>query len=200
MGSPNLPMRYETINGLGSATTASMRQICSTVISEAGYQAFDGRERSVDGGGINTVRVDASTYGMVIAIRQQVGRPAATIIPTYLSAVTPAGPDKKWSVLINPTLQVSLTGSANWNPVPDSNMEFITGSTANGTMNDVISEGAKLASGWFSTTNDQITVQFSPFLALGQDVDGNRDILVMAIQSTGAASDSYVSLGFREII
>ena len=199
MGNSNLPVRYEIRNMTGTILTGSMIQLCSTVISEAGYNVFNGRERSVNSGE-NTIRIDANTYGMTLAVRQQINRKSATIIPTYLSVVTPSGPDKQWAILLNPTLVSSITGSSNWNIVAGSNLEYITGSSANGSMNIITNEGIKLASGWFSTTNDMISVNLSQFVSLGIDLNNTRDILVLATRSSGVGSDGHASMAFKEII
>lgn len=100
MGTACLPLRLEIENTGITASASTFRQICSTVISEGGYE-LRGRPRSVG----HTV---ASPYVMttpgtvypLLSLRLKTGRPGAIVIPRNFSFAVQAAANFRW-ILVN---------------------------------------------------------------------------------------------------
>lgn len=78
-----LPIRYEIFNTANTANTSSLDQICSTVISEGGYE-LRGRPRSI----ANTELADLTTAGTfynLMSIRLKSDRLDAIVVPKNIS-------------------------------------------------------------------------------------------------------------------
>lgn len=78
-----LPIRYEIFNTTNTANTSSLDQICSTVISEGGYE-LRGRPRSI----ANTELADLATAGTfynLMSIRLKSDRLDAIVVPKNIS-------------------------------------------------------------------------------------------------------------------
>jgi hypothetical protein len=103
-----LPVRYEITNTAGTSGASMMRQICATVISEGGYNAFTYSETA--GRGTSVLRLSSSgTYYPVVSIRLDSTRLDAIVLPRQVDVLSPTVNYYRWKLVLNPT----LTG-ANW--------------------------------------------------------------------------------------
>ena len=83
MTTASLPIRYEIFNTTNTANTSSLDQICSTVISEGGYE-LRGRPRSI----ANTELANLATAGTfynLMSIRLKSDRLDAIVVPKNIS-------------------------------------------------------------------------------------------------------------------
>ena len=83
MTTASLPIRYEIFNTANTANSSSLDQICSTVISEGGYE-LRGRPRSI----ANTELADLTTAGTfynLMSIRLKSDRLDAIVVPKNIS-------------------------------------------------------------------------------------------------------------------
>lgn len=138
-----LPIRYEIENTGNTASASKMKQICSTVISEGGYEVR-GRGRSI--GQEPTAQralANAGTYYPVVSLRLKAARNDSIVVPTNASIVAIDAAVYKYQVIQNAT----LTG-ANWTSVhTDSAVEYDANNTT------TMSGGTVLASGLINATN-----------------------------------------------
>jgi hypothetical protein len=138
----SLPLRYEITNTAATASSSILKQICSTVLSEGGYQ-LTGLQQAV-GIPIQSPRTlgIAGTFYPVISLRLKSTRLDGIIILTALS-IMPMSPAKfNWQVVASGT-----TSLGSWtNAGANSSVEYnITGASFAG--------GRVLASGFFSESN-----------------------------------------------
>jgi hypothetical protein len=84
MSTAVLPVRYEIKNTAGTASVSTLKQICSTVISEGGY-SLSGKPRTF-GLELNQQKelTTIATYYPVISIRINPAYPDAIIVPTNM--------------------------------------------------------------------------------------------------------------------
>lgn len=101
----SLPLRYEITNKAATtgATTRTMKQICSSVISEGGYE-LNGLQQAV-GTVITTAKTlsAAGTYYPVVSIRLKASRLDAIIILTALSMMPISTGNFSWRVIASGT-------------------------------------------------------------------------------------------------
>jgi hypothetical protein len=140
----SLPLRYEIVNkGTTTGDTKTLKQICSTVISEGGYE-LRGLQQAVSIP-INAARTfaAANTYYPIISIKLRTDRLDAIVILTALSILGDG--DKKnynWQVIASGT----TTGGQWLSAGADSAVQYNTTGTS-------FSGGRILASGYVSSNN-----------------------------------------------
>lgn len=143
MTTATLPLRYEITNISQTSTTSILKQVCSTVISEGGYQLYGAqRAAGTDIGAEYTLGV-ASTYYPIVSIRLKSNRLDSIAILTALSILPSKSGIYNWRVLAG-----AVTSGGSWSdPGADSAVEY----KLNGT--GFSSTGRILASGFISQSN-----------------------------------------------
>jgi hypothetical protein len=141
----SLPIRYELFNtGISTTGISTMKQICSTVISEGGYE-LRGLQQAISIP-INSPRTlgTAGTFYPVIGLRlkESPNRLDAIVILTALSIMPISTGNFNWQV----TASGTTTGGSWVSPGVDNAVEYnITGTS--------YTDGRILASGFFNATN-----------------------------------------------
>jgi len=193
----SLPLRYELFNEADTSGASTLKQICSTVISEGGYE-LRGTQQSV-GTSITAPRTFAvaGTYYPIIGIRLKTTRLDAIVIATAVSILGLGnGKNYQWRILNGAV----ITGGSWVSAGTDSGVEYnITGTTAAG--------GRVLASGFVNSSN-----QGSPSInILKQALFANQLernalagvpyelVIEMAIDTTGGVLGAYASVDWEEI-
>jgi hypothetical protein len=194
----SLPLRYEIFNTVGTTGASTLKQVCSTVISEGGYE-LRGKQQSI-GRPITAPMTFAvaGTYYPVVGIRLISTRLDAIVIATAISLIGLGnGKNYQWRVVNG---NVSISGGS-WLPAGgDSAVEYnITGTSATG--------GRILASGYVNSSN-----QGSPSINILKEAlfanQLERDALAgvpyqlvieMAIDATGGLSGAYASIDWEEV-
>ena len=140
----SLPLRYEITNTGATSGVSTLKQICSTVLSEGGYE-LNGLQQAI-GIPVNTPRTlgTAGTFYPVISLRLKAARLDGIIILTALSIMPISTGNFNWQVVATGT----TTGGAWISAGANSSVEYnITGTTF------AIGGGRVLASGFFNATN-----------------------------------------------
>lgn len=124
-----LPVRYEIENIATTASSSTLKQICSTVISEGGYE-LRGKPRSV----ANTVMKDLTTSGTfynLMSIRLKADRLDAIVVPKNIGLVGKGNNTRiHWKILSGTT----ITGGSWVSAESDSSVEYnSTGTLSGGT-------------------------------------------------------------------
>ncbi|NDG32439.1 hypothetical protein EB118_20495 [bacterium] len=137
----SLPLRYE-IKNVGTVSGGStMKQICSSVVTEGGYE-LRGAQQAI-GTAINAARTltTAGTFYPIVSLRLKSTALDAVVILTALSTIADTSSNFNWQVRANCT-----TGGGAWvSAGTDSAVEYnITGTSTSG--------GKTLASGYFTAT------------------------------------------------
>ena len=139
----SLPMRYEIANTASTASASTLKQVCSTVISEGGY-TLAGLQQSI-GTPITTPKTltTAGTYYPVVSLRLKTARLDAIIILTAASILALTNNvNYAWRVVASGT----TTGGTWVSAGTDSGVEYnITGTSFAG--------GRVLASGYTQGSN-----------------------------------------------
>lgn len=144
MTTASLPLRYEIKNTGTTASSSTMKQVCSTVISEGGYE-LRGEQWAV-GTPVQTPKTltTAGTYYPVVSIQLKSARLEAIAILTALSilGINSNPCSVAWRVYRGATLT-----SPTWSPASsDSSVEYDMAATG-------LSGGTVLAQGYIGITN-----------------------------------------------
>lgn len=138
----SLPLRYEITNTNTTAASSTLKQICSTVLSEGGYE-LRGLQQAV-GTTITapTTLTLAGTLYPVVSLRLKSTALDAIVILTAISLLGLSSTNYLWRVVANATTTGGTWISAGTNSSVDYNL---TGTATTG--------GRILAQGYFSSTN-----------------------------------------------
>jgi len=142
----SLPLRYEITNTSATSGASTLKQICSSVLSEGGYE-LNGLQQAI-GIPINSPRTlgTAGTFYPVISLRLKAARLDGIIILTALSILPISTGNFNWQVVATGT----TTGGSWVSAGTNSSVEYnITGATFAG--------GRILASGFFSASNQGVS-------------------------------------------
>jgi hypothetical protein len=137
----SLPLRYEITNTGATSGVSTLKQICSSVLSEGGYE-LRGSQQAV-GTPITTPKTltTAGTFYPVVSIRLKSTRLDAIAVATALSAIGNTAANFNWQVVSAGTTTGGTWVSAGAN----SSVEYnITGTSFTG--------GRVIASGYFTAT------------------------------------------------
>ena len=137
----SLPLRYEITNTAATSGASILKQICSTVLSEGGYE-LRGLQQAV-GTPIATPKTltTASTLYPMVSIRLKSTRLDAVVVATAISIIGNTSGNFNWQVIAAGT----TTGGAWTSAGTNSSVEYnLTGTAFTG--------GRTLASGYFTAT------------------------------------------------
>jgi hypothetical protein len=144
----SLPLRYEVTNTGATSGASTLKQICSTVISEGGYQ-INGLQQAI-GIPVTTPKnlAVAGTFYPIVSLRLKTSpdRLDAIIICTAISVIATSSGNYNWQVIASGTTTGGSWVSAGANSAVNYN---ITGTSFTG--------GRILASGFFSVSNQGST-------------------------------------------
>ena len=141
----SLPLRYEITNTGITTSSSTLKQVCSTVISEGGYE-LRGLQQAI--GTLITAPktlTTAGTYYPIVSLRLKSSpdRLDAIVIMTALSSMGEADSDYNWQVIASGT-----TGGGSWVSAGiDSAVEYKLDGTS-------ITGGRILASGFMNTSKN----------------------------------------------
>jgi len=139
----SLPLRYEITNTGATSGVSTLKQVCSTVLSEGGYE-LSGLQQAV-GTAVNAPRTlgTAGTFYPVISLRLKATRLDGIAIISALSAMPTSTGNFNWQLVAAGT----TSGGAGWvDAGASSSVQYKLDGTS-------FAGGRILASGFFNSTN-----------------------------------------------
>jgi hypothetical protein len=192
----SLPLRYEIANTGITTSASTLKQVCSTVISEGGYE-LRGLQQAISIP-INSPRTlgTAGTFYPVISLRLKASpnRLDAIVILTALSIMPISTGNFNWQVIASDT----TTGGAWVSAGVDSAVEYnITGTSSAG--------GRILASGFFNASNQgasQVDILKEALFKFQLERNGLTSTpyeLTLVVASDGGSDTVVASMDWEEI-
>lgn len=193
----SLPLRYEITNTGVTTGISTIGQVCSSVISEGGYE-LRGLQQAIgtpitSPAGLTT----AGTFYPVLSLRlkSNPNRLDAIVILTALSIMgTGNGPQYNWQVIASAT----TTGGTWISGGDDSSVEYKIGGTS-------ITGGRILASGFFASANqssapvDILKEALFKFQLERNGLTSTPYELSLAVASDTASADVFAALDWEEV-
>ena len=193
----SLPLRYEITNTGVTTGISTIGQVCSSVISEGGYE-LRGLQQAIgtpitSPAGLTT----AGTFYPVLSLRlkSNPNRLDAIVILTALSIMgTGNGPQYNWQVIASAT----TTGGTWISGGDDSSVEYKIGGTS-------ITGGRILASGFFASSNqssapvDILKEALFKFQLERNGLTSTPYELSLAVASDTASADVFAALDWEEV-
>lgn len=187
MTTASLPVRYELVS---TGPTASMRAICSTVISEGGY-ANRSQSRAV-GTALTGKDLSNTVYRPLVCLRLKSTALDSIVIPTAFDVYGLQQAAFVYRIILNPTLT-----NADWTTAgTDSTVEYDIAATA-------LSGGTVVAQGIFVGSNKGGSAQVSNnevdfSQQLGRTIAGVSDIWCLAAIATTNNDDAVGVVNWQE--
>jgi hypothetical protein len=191
----SLPLRYEITNTSATSGVSTLKQICSTVLSEGGYE-LSGLQQAV-GNPINSPRTlgTAGTFYPVISLRLKTTRLDGIVIPSALSAMPISTGNFNWRLIAAGTTTGGSWVSAGTNSCIEYNIS--AGTTFAG--------GRILASGFFNASNQgtsQIDISKESLFKFQLERNGLTSTpfeFTLVIASDSSSDTVVASLDWEEI-
>ena len=194
MTTASLPIRYELENTATTASSSTMKQICSSVQSEGGYEGFARRYNVTKNGSNPTVLTTQDIQYPMISLRLNSNRLDSAVVPSNLSVVLEqTGSNKpdtvQYRILLNPT----LTGGT-WSTHFNGNVDYNITATA-------VTGGTDIIGGYISSSGvlDINTINDFNF-QLGRSQTGVSDTFVLTMTPINDGAQVYCDLSWFEII
>jgi len=189
-----LPMRHEIENLTGQTGNSSVKQICSSMISDGGYQGFSQRYNITKNGATLSPLTTAGTQYPMIALRLNSSRLDSVIIPSNISAVIEPGTNNKpqtvqYRILLNPT----LTGNT-WITHYNGNVDYNITATA-------VTGGTDIIGGYISSSGSLDISNINDFnFQLGRTQNGVSDTFVLTFTPLESDTNVSVDMSWFEIL
>lgn len=192
MSTPNLPVRYEIVND-GTGGTATLKQICTTVIAEGGIQA-QGTIRAVDRGGTG-LTIGSGVIAPLVGLRLKTTHLGASVLVQFASVIASTSSDFRWFLVLNPT--VAGVDAASWTDLDNAAVQYDVSRTSANTLTG----GTVLASGYAAADVSTIGTALLSALTLGATIAGTRDELVLGVQNLAAGNETFFgAMTWRELL
>jgi hypothetical protein len=194
MTTASLPIRYELENTATTASSSTMKQICSSVQSEGGYEGFARRYNVTKNGSNPTVLTTQDIQYPMIALRLNSNRLDSAVVPSNLSVVLEQTASNKpdtvqYRILLNPT----LTGNT-WSTHFNGNVDYNVTATA-------VTGGTDIIGGYISSSGVLDINSINNFnFQLGRSQTGVSDTFVLTMTPINDGAQVYCDLSWFEII
>ena len=188
MTTATLPIRYEITNTGATAGASMMTQICSTVISEGGYNNF-GTTQTAGTGTTQKRLTTGGTYYPVVSIRLASTRLDSIVFPRQIDVLSPTVNYYRWTLLQNAT----LTGATWAGTSPTGTVQYDLAATA-------ITGGIEIQTGYAAARElaQLSAIDFFQF-QLGRTLAGVSDTVTLALAATTNNADVLAELGWQEL-
>lgn len=179
-----LPVRYEIENTGTTLTSSTLKQICSTVISEGGYNPS--LPTYVNHRGITSLTIENVIYPL-ISIRLRNNVLDSIVRLKQIDLLCTSKDSGTWYLLLNP-----LLSTPSWSTSPNSNIiEYDITST-------VVSGGITIESGFFNQSS-LITFNAQDNIILGLTDLTSSDVITLACSSFTPNALIASKIGWNEI-
>lgn len=183
-----LPLRAEITNLGQTNTPSTLKQICSSVVSEAG---FEGIPKSFDINLGTTAKrlTDKSKIYPIISLRLASTRIDSIVVPSSLNIGILSNQVAQYKLIVNGTLTDS-----SWSDHSNNIVQYDVSATA-------ISGGTDILSGYVPKQGAIDISNVSDFkYQIGKFINGTSDIVSLVISSNADNVDILASLGWFEYI
>ena len=189
MQTATLPLRIEIENTAATASSSSMKQICSTVISEGGYEQTSVERvarRSTTLTGIGT------SFVPLVSIRLASDSLGAVILPKQVRVLPIANGEYEIALVRNAT----LTG-ASYDTTTFASVDFDVTATAMSGGDVVLNEYATASNQAAAQAQNDLLYNFD--MQLGATIAGTSDVYTVAVRILSGTGSAIGSLAFYDL-
>ena len=193
-----LPVRYEIQNTADTVASSTMKQICSTVISEGGYSQNTPINFVTNGVNGQNLTSKGSEYPL-ISIRLNSSRLDSVVVIRKLEMLILSNQNVLFKILKNPTLTLNGTSwQTHTNGIVDYVLHDIN--SGGGNIPDTFTGGVEVTGGWLSTDSGTAGLDSNLIIQLGRFLDGTSDIYTVVASPANNGVDVSALLGWGELV
>lgn len=190
MTTASLPLRYEIKNTLATSSNSTLKQICSTVISEGGYEKVT--PMTVVRSTSNTTISTAASFVPILSVRLASDRLDAVIVPAQMNFFPTSSDNFEVALIKNAT----LTG-ASYDTSTYDNIDVDRSATA-------ITGGTMVRHEYVAATNQGVVplnqlTGYNFEMQLGRTMGGVSDVLTLAARVITGTGTCMGSLSFYDL-
>lgn len=189
MQTATLPIRLEIENTALTASASSMKQICSSVMSEGGYEQMSVEQvarRTTTLTGIGT------SFVPLVSIRLASDALGAVIIPKQIRVLPIANGDYEIALIKNATLT-----SASYDTTTFTNVDYDVSATAMTGGDVVLNEYATASNQSGAQSQNDLVYNFD--MQLGSTIAGTSDVYTLAVRILSGTGSAIGSLAFYDL-
>lgn len=184
-----LPVRYEITTTGAISGVKAMKQICSSVMSEGGYNQISAESVARRTTALGSI---GATFLPLVSIRLASNALGAVVIPAQMKVLPTSAGDYEVALVKNAT----LTG-ASYDTTTFPHVDFDVAATA-------MSGGTIVQVSYTSATNQSSgsvvpDVGYNFDLQLGVTIGGTSDVYTVAVREIGGSGDAIGSLSFYDL-
>lgn len=188
MTTGSLPLRYEITNKGITASPSTLKQICSTVMSEAGIKQFS-RKYNVDLDSTPLKLVTAGTAYPVMSIRLNSSRLDTVVLPGELNVLVESNQSVQYRLFKNAT----LTG-ASWVTHYNGNVDYDISST-------VVSGGVNFIGGYINAAGVANVSNVNDFsFQIGRSLAGVSDVITVVMTGQNPNVNVLADFSWYELL
>jgi len=195
MRTATLPIRYEIENTDATASSSTMKQICSSIISEGGFDKVAQEKfarRTAVKGSIGT------TFLPLVSFRLKSARLDSVVIPSTVNfmGIAATGTSDYEVVLVR---NGTLGGSPSWNTSDFENVEYDVAATS------ITIPAGSIVKQFYATSTNQAQTQVSDTgeynkdLQLGRTLAGVSDVYTLCCRTLSGTNSAIGGLGFYDL-
>lgn len=189
-----LPIRYELENLTGQTGSSQSKQICSSVISEGGYEGFS-RRFNISTDATTTTLTSAGTYYPILSIRLNSNRLDSIIVPSNISAIVESA-GSSW-VHYRIVLGGTFTGTTpTWQTHYNGNVDYVVHVNTTGLTGATEVIGGYISAGGVVDIGSQNDFNFQ----LGRTQSGVSDIITLVAGGVTPNTKFAADLSWFEIV
>lgn len=191
-----LPVRYEIENTAATADNAALMQVCSSVMSEGGFEATS-LEHVARRTSIFTNIDTASTFYPIVSIRLASTALGAVVLPQKIQFLPTTSQNYEVVLMKNPT----LTG-ASWTAFSgDANVQYDVSATAISAAGTIVQSAYIASSGGGGQSSTDTPSGFNWDEQLGVSLGGVSDIYTLGVRTISGATkgDGVGSISFYDL-
>jgi hypothetical protein len=189
MQTATLPIRLEIENTALTASASSMKQICSSVMSEGGYEQMSVEQvarRTTTLTGIGT------SFVPLVSIRLASNALGSVIIPKQVRVLPIANGEYEIALIKNATLT-----SASYDTTTFANVDFDISATAMTGGDVVLNEYATASNQSGAQSQNDLVYNFD--MQLGSTIAGTSDVYTVAVRILSGTGSAIGSLAFYDL-
>lgn len=189
MQTATLPLRFEIENTGATASSSSMKQICSTVLSEGGYEQTSVERvarRATTLTGIGT------TFVPLVSIRLASDSLGAVVLPKQVRVLPIANGEYEIALIKNAT----LTG-ASYDTTTFASVDYDVSATAMTGGDIVLNEYATASNQSGAQVQNDLVYNFD--MQLGATIAGTSDVYTVAVRILSGTGSAIGSLAFYDL-
>lgn len=186
-----LPVRYEITNTGNIGNFSSLKQICSTVVSEAGYESYETKSyvsRGATSSSLQNLSVGGTFYP-TISLRLNASRINGIVLLSQADILVDSNNNVEYKILLNPTLS-----GASFSPSSSGAVDYDISATG-------LSGGTSINGGLISSRSSVLLGSSSNWaFQLGKFINGTSDVITLACSPFAANNKVATALSWEEII